>query len=844
MPKYLSGRAKRVPQDQLSEDRYQYLGLEQAEPNLSDPLVSPSVPSGAQYQLVAVPAYPGKRYWVPVGGGLVPGAITIFDEDSPVSSSSSITQLNFVGAAVTANVSVQSPSGHPGIAATVTVIPVSVGETPPNYPTPNEGELWWESDTGDLYIYYNDGDSAQWVMTNAGGRGLAGDKGQKGEVGSTGLTGSAGAKGDKGEKGQKGDVEAQGNKGQKGEIGVGQKGQKGEAGADGTDGDKGQKGEDNSTKGQKGEAGVGQKGQKGEKGTAGSGATVTISDNAPGSAAAGDMWWDSDDFDLHVYYGDGDSNQWVSITSNAALKGQKGEKGEKGEKGQKGIGEKGQKGEVGLSGNPGGDGNDGDKGQKGEVGADNSTKGQKGETGADNSTKGQKGEAGADNSTKGDKGQKGAAGSGGNGFVNAADYGLDASATDGTNVTAINNAITALGTNGGTIFFPGGMFLLNASINLGASNNSIRFVGSGHQNYGGGSDNGGTVLRRDQNNEFFNITNSRAIHFVGITFKGGAANGSGGNSGISGGTGAITVNANAGCQGHLYENLVFHGIKNCLNFNGLSDSIIRGCRFRVPPTDEGTGQFIALDDNGSERLDQIRISDCVADGSPDGSALNNQVDGITIKGFSNTIFVTNCSFIRLNRSFYLDSSWTGEFLYFQNVEAERASSAGFVFDSGGSSTQGNFITIDNCFSCTNESHGIQLSGTLDASVNITNCNVRDNKGHGILVDSDGGNTSIVNPVVAGNSKDNSGTNHGIFIGNDVDDVYIAGGRCGGDATVRGTGTQGRGILINGSSHSNIRIIGTNVSGNQNSEGIGVSLGGGTSGNKIQFNSGSTVSINS
>ena len=451
MPKYLSGRAKRVPQDQLSEDRYQYLGLDQAEPNLSDPLVSPSVPSGAQYQLVAVPAYPGKRYWVPVGGGLVPGAITIFDEDNPVSASSSITQLNFVGAAVTANVSVQSPSGHPGIAATVTVIPVSVGETPPNYPTPNEGELWWESDTGDLYIYYNDGDSAQWVQTNAGGRGLTGDKGQKGEVGQTGLTGSVGAKGDKGEKGQKGDVEAQGNKGQKGEIGAGQKGQKGEAGANGTDGNKGQKGEDNSTKGQKGELGVGQKGQKGEKGTSGGGATVTISDNAPGSPAAGDMWWDSDDFDLHVYYGDGDSNQWVSITSNAALKGQKGEKGEKGEKGQKGEkGEKGQKGEVGLSGNAGGKGEKGQKGEKGEKGQkgegdkgqkgeDNSTKGQKGEKGEkgekgqkgvdgnsvkgtkgdkgdkgqkgeDNSTKGQKGEVGApgaDNSTKGDKGQKG-----------------------------------------------------------------------------------------------------------------------------------------------------------------------------------------------------------------------------------------------------------------------------------------------------------------------------------------------------------------------------------------------------------------------------------------------------
>ena len=432
MPKYLSGRAKRVPQDQLSEDRYRYLGLDQAEPNLSDPLVSPSAPTGAQYQLIAVPGFPGKRYWVPVGGGLVPGAITIFDENSPVSSSSSITQLNFVGAAVTANVSVQSPSGHPGIAATVTVIPVSVGETPPNIPTPNEGELWWESDTGDLYIYYNDGDSSQWVMTNAGGRGLTGDKGQKGEVGSTGLTGNQGDKGDKGQKGQTGDVEAQGNKGQKGEIGVGQKGQKGEAGVNGTDGNKGQKGEGGS-KGQKGELGIGQKGEKGQKGTDCGGSSVTISDNAPGSASAGDLWWDSEDFDLHVYYGDGDSNQWVSITSNAALKGAKGEKGEKGEKGQKGEkGEKGQKGEVGLTGNPGGDGTDGDKGQKGEVGTgvkgqkgegdkgqkgEVGDKGQKGEVGTGvkgqkgEGDKGEKGATGADNSTKGQKGEEGAAAS-------------------------------------------------------------------------------------------------------------------------------------------------------------------------------------------------------------------------------------------------------------------------------------------------------------------------------------------------------------------------------------------------------------------------------------------------
>ena len=543
MIKYLSGRVKRTPQDRLSEDRYDYLDVKQAEPNLADPATSPSVPSGAQFQLVAVPGYPGKRYWVPVGGGLIPGAISIFDEGSLVSSASSITQLNFVGAAVTAQVSVQSPSGFPGIAATITVNPVTILDTPPINPRP--GELWWESDTGDLYLYYEDADSSQWVTTNTGGRGdpgTNGDKGQKGEVGAQGLSGSEGDKGQKGQKGDKGEggskgdkgaIDEKGNKGEKGDKGEkgekGEKGQKGDKGEKGEKGEKGQKGEiggqgikgtlgiqgdkaglryqyshnttmgdpgggifrynnsstlgsvsavaiDATTKegtdlsdyiatwddsnndtvkghiivksnengdatytvlevtgvtdntgwlqiavqnatgsfpsnneecvvqfyriGNKGEKGQkGEKGTKGDKGIKGSGTQITIADSAPGSGNNGDLWWASDDFDLHVYYDDGDSSQWVSITSNTSLKGEKGEKGEKGQKGQKGEeGVKGQKGE-------------GDKGDKGAPGADNSTKGQKGEIGPDNSTKGQKGATGADNSTKGDKGDEGDKGS-------------------------------------------------------------------------------------------------------------------------------------------------------------------------------------------------------------------------------------------------------------------------------------------------------------------------------------------------------------------------------------------------------------------------------------------------
>ena len=41
----------------------------------------------------------------------------------------------------------------------------------------NNGDLWWESDTGDLAIYYNDGSSSQWIDINTGPRGAQGGTG-------------------------------------------------------------------------------------------------------------------------------------------------------------------------------------------------------------------------------------------------------------------------------------------------------------------------------------------------------------------------------------------------------------------------------------------------------------------------------------------------------------------------------------------------------------------------------------------------------------------------------------------------------------------------------------------
>ena len=49
MAKYLSGRVQRIPQSGLTSDRYSYLSLDQAEPNLGDPAVpGVTLPAGVQ----------------------------------------------------------------------------------------------------------------------------------------------------------------------------------------------------------------------------------------------------------------------------------------------------------------------------------------------------------------------------------------------------------------------------------------------------------------------------------------------------------------------------------------------------------------------------------------------------------------------------------------------------------------------------------------------------------------------------------------------------------------------------------------------------------------------------
>ena len=125
MPKYISGRSK-TPQSALSADRYRYLSVGDAEPNLGDtPSIqgSPNLPAGQQYIVVSFIDRPGERFWIPNQGGIIPGSLSVFEEGTLVGGLSSTTQLDFRGNAITAT---GVGGTNPGIAVTVTVVPPEI----------------------------------------------------------------------------------------------------------------------------------------------------------------------------------------------------------------------------------------------------------------------------------------------------------------------------------------------------------------------------------------------------------------------------------------------------------------------------------------------------------------------------------------------------------------------------------------------------------------------------------------------------------------------------------------------------------------------------------------------
>lgn len=106
------------------------------------------------------------------------------------------------------------PTGPTGPAGATGVAYVTVSDTPPSMPA--EGDLWFESDTGITFIYYD----SSWVEVGPQPLGPTGATGVTGATGPTGVTGDTGATGATGVVGPTGPSGASGVQGIIGETGA------------------------------------------------------------------------------------------------------------------------------------------------------------------------------------------------------------------------------------------------------------------------------------------------------------------------------------------------------------------------------------------------------------------------------------------------------------------------------------------------------------------------------------------------------------------------------------------------------------------------------------------------
>jgi len=248
----------------------------------------------------------------------------------------------------------QGPPGPAGPAGEDGAGGVTIADTPP--PTPTPGLLWWESDSGALYVSYWDGTSTQWVAAN----GQPGPVGPVGPVGPAGATGAQGGTGPAGPQGIQGPQGTQGSPGTPGTVGP-----VGPAGPEGPTGPQGAQGAASTVPGPAGPEGPqGPQGVQGAQGEAGTGITmqgsVATSGDLPASGnTQGDAYIVQADDSLWIW----DGTAWVS---GGSIQGPPGSQGPQGPAGTTGA--QGPKGDQGIQGPAGTTGSQGPKGDTGTQG--------------------------------------------------------------------------------------------------------------------------------------------------------------------------------------------------------------------------------------------------------------------------------------------------------------------------------------------------------------------------------------------------------------------------------------------------------------------------------------------
>ena len=201
---------------------------------------------------------------------------------------------------------------------------VFASNSPPENPAINS--IWYDSSSGKSFVYFDDGESQQWVLfsdpTIESISGFSGFSGYSGQVGETGSSGFSGFSGQAGSSGFSGIAGSSGSSGFSGASGFsGNSGYSGLSGFSGIQGSSGSQG----PQGTSGFSGVsGYSGVSGWSGFSGAGTALTVSSNQPSNPALNSLWYDSDTGKTFAYI----NNGWVlfsdpTITGGGGSSGQR-----------------------------------------------------------------------------------------------------------------------------------------------------------------------------------------------------------------------------------------------------------------------------------------------------------------------------------------------------------------------------------------------------------------------------------------------------------------------------------------------------------------------------------------
>ena len=175
---YNSGRVQKLPQSEITSDRYEFLGLNQAEPDLGDPVVGvssigvkPYSGSLSDFYVLGVdPTETGSRYWIPkstviAGGVQNPGNVTIRERGVIVGTANSISQINFIGAGVEINTPGSYENAEDNTSVDIEIVSVAAAASATNVQGGVRGNILYQIDTNDTEFLSN-GENRQVLSFN------------------------------------------------------------------------------------------------------------------------------------------------------------------------------------------------------------------------------------------------------------------------------------------------------------------------------------------------------------------------------------------------------------------------------------------------------------------------------------------------------------------------------------------------------------------------------------------------------------------------------------------------------------------------------------------------------